>query len=210
MADDIDVSHYNTGTATIANGSVNVVGQGTTWTSVRKGDMFGTHVGDGIRILEIIDETHLTLAHNWTGPSQTTAAYEIQRTPYDIGYLQRLEELILLLNSGNVEALAGLAGVDFIHAGMLGGYYKWPEDETKDSLEVLHRYGVMPALSCGFHPGLTDWVTKQVGNDYMANVGGAIHGHPDGTTAGAKAMRQSIDGQFGPEYFKAIDTWGSR
>jgi len=106
--------------------------------------------------------------------------------------------------------LAALSGVDFIHAGMLGGYYKWPEDETKDSLEVLHKYGVMPALSCGFHPGLTDWVTKQVGVDYMANVGGAIHGHPDGTTAGAKAMRQSIDGQFGPEYFKALDTWGIR
>lgn len=110
MAEDIDTSHYATGTATVANGSVNVVGQGTTWLSVRKGDMFGTHVGDGIRILEIVDETHLTLAHNWTGPSQTTAIYEIQRTPYDIGYLQRLEELIELLNSGNLEAFAALVG----------------------------------------------------------------------------------------------------
>lgn len=115
MAEDIDVSHYNTGTASVTAGATAVVGQGTTWTSVRKGDMFGTHVGDGIRILEIVDDTHLTLAHNWTGPNQTTAAYEIQRTPYDIGYLQRLEELILLLNSGNLEAFAGLVGVaDFL------------------------------------------------------------------------------------------------
>jgi len=103
--------------------------------------------------------------------------------------------------------LAALSGIDFAHAGMIGGYYKWPEDETLDSIEVLQQYGVMPALSCGFHPGLTDMVTAKVGSNYMANVGGAIHGHPDGTTAGAKAMRQSIDGQFGPEYFKALDTW---
>lgn len=110
MADDIDTSHYNTGTATIASGAVNVVGQGTTWTSIRKGDMFGTHVGDGIRILDVVDDTHLTLAYNWTGPSQTALAYEIQRTPFDIGYLESLEDLIDLLNSGNLAAFAALVG----------------------------------------------------------------------------------------------------
>lgn len=104
--------------------------------------------------------------------------------------------------------LAGIMGVDFIHAGMIGGYYKWPEDEVVDSIKVLHRYNVMPALSCGFHPGLTDWVTQKVGIDYMANVGGAIHGHPRGTIAGAKAMRQSIDGSHGDEYEEAIQKWG--
>ena len=67
----------------------------------------------------------------------------------------------------------------------------------------------MPALSCGFHPGLTKWVTDKVGIDYMANVGGALHGHPDGTLAGAKAMKQSIDGTYGREYNKAIMKWGS-
>tara|TARA_B100001113_G_C21076938_1_gene608099 strand:- start:653 stop:1531 length:879 start_codon:yes stop_codon:yes gene_type:complete len=104
--------------------------------------------------------------------------------------------------------LAGMMGVDFIHAGMIGGYYKWPEDEVKDSVEILRNYGVMPALSCGFHPGLTQWVSKKVGVDYMANVGGAVHGHPDGTLAGAKAMRQSIDNNFALEYEKAIQKWG--
>ena len=104
--------------------------------------------------------------------------------------------------------LAGMMGVDFIHAGMIGGYYKWPEDEVVDSMKVLHQYGVMPALSCGFHPGLTQWVTDKVGIDYMANVGGALHGHPDGTLAGAKAMKQSIDKNYGREYTKAIQKWG--
>ena len=106
--------------------------------------------------------------------------------------------------------LAGMMGVDFIHAGMIGGYYKWPESEVVDSIKELHKYGVMPALSCGFHPGLTEWVTEKVGIDYMANVGGAIHGHPDGTLAGAKAMKQSIDKTYDTEYNKAIEKWGSK
>tara|TARA_Y100000389_G_scaffold95446_1_gene92124 strand:+ start:3340 stop:4518 length:1179 start_codon:yes stop_codon:yes gene_type:complete len=104
--------------------------------------------------------------------------------------------------------LAGMMGVDFIHAGMIGGYYKWEESETLDSIKILKEHNVMPALSCGFHPGLTEWVTRLVGVEYMANVGGSIHGHPGGTISGAKAMRQSIDGINGVEYREAIKKWG--
>ena len=104
--------------------------------------------------------------------------------------------------------LAGMMGVDFIHAGMIGGYYKWDENEVLDSVEELHKYEVMPALSCGFHPGLTEFVCKKVGNNFMANVGGAIHGHPSGTLAGARAMRQSLDKTYRTEYYQAIDKWG--
>jgi len=103
--------------------------------------------------------------------------------------------------------LAGMMGVDFIHAGMIGGYYKWNENETLEAVKILNSLNVMPALSCGFHPGLTDFVTEKVGIDYMANVGGAIHGHPDGTVAGAKAMRQSIDHTHEKEYYEAIEKW---
>ena len=42
----------------------------------------------------------------------------------------------------------------------------------------------------------------------MANVGGAIHGHPGGSIGGAKAMRQSIDKNYGEEYQAAIEKWG--
>jgi ribulose-bisphosphate carboxylase large chain len=109
-----------------------------------------------------------------------------------------------------ISKLAGMMGVDFIHAGMIGGYYKWDEEEVLKSMDVLREHNVMPALSCGFHPGLTEWVTSKVGNDFMANVGGAIHGHPDGTLAGAIAMRQSIDGTHGNEYDSAVEKWGKR
>jgi ribulose 1,5-bisphosphate carboxylase large subunit-like protein len=44
----------------------------------------------------------------------------------------------------------------------------------------------------------------------MANVGGAIHGHPCGTICGAKAMRQSVDGNYGEEYQQAIEKWGKK
>tara|TARA_R110000751_G_scaffold280972_2_gene383508 strand:+ start:3191 stop:4336 length:1146 start_codon:yes stop_codon:yes gene_type:complete len=89
--------------------------------------------------------------------------------------------------------LAGMMGVDFIHTGMIGGYYKWGEEEVLDSIKELHKLDVMPALSCGFNPTLTKMVTDKVGVDYMANVGGAIHGHERGTLAGALEMRKSID-----------------
>jgi len=106
--------------------------------------------------------------------------------------------------------LAGMMGVDFIHAGMIGGYYKWEEQETIDAVKILNEHNVMPALSCGFHPGLVNWVTNKVGIDYMANVGGGIHGHPQGTISGAKAMRQAIDEKFEEEYLQAIKKWGKK
>tara|TARA_B110000027_G_C16082415_1_gene284245 strand:+ start:1031 stop:1240 length:210 start_codon:yes stop_codon:yes gene_type:complete len=49
---------------------------------------------------------------------------------------------------------------------------------------------------------------KFVGNKFIANTGGAIHGHPLGTKAGALAMRQVIDKKHGKEYEQAITKWG--
>jgi len=104
--------------------------------------------------------------------------------------------------------LAGMSGVDFIHAGMWGGYMKCNDEELKNVFNVLHSYGVMPSLSCGMNPGLVQAINKRFGFDYLANVGGALHGHPDGTKSGAIAMRQAIDEEHGPEYEKAIEKWG--
>ena len=103
--------------------------------------------------------------------------------------------------------LAGLCGVDFIHAGMIGGYSDNGKDEMIEVLKVLHKYRVMPALSCGMHPGLVEAIRTEIGIDWMANCGGAIHGHPQGTFAGAKAMRQSIDRTGGAEYESALTKW---
>ena len=104
--------------------------------------------------------------------------------------------------------LAGLMGVDFIHSGMWGGYMSDNENDLRHTLDILHARNVMPALSCGMHPGLVKAINKRFGIDYMANVGGAIHGHPSGSKSGATAMRQAIDEQHGSEYDSAIKKWG--
>lgn len=104
--------------------------------------------------------------------------------------------------------LAGMCGVDTIHAGMWGGYLSDDEAELHKTMDVLHARNVLPALSCGMHPGIVNTTADKFGVDFLANVGGAIHGHPGGTLDGAKAMRQAIDKKPGPEFKVAIDKWG--
>jgi ribulose-bisphosphate carboxylase large chain len=102
----------------------------------------------------------------------------------------------------------GLMGADTIQTGMWGGYSSDSEVDLHEAMEILHRYNVVPALSCGMHPGLIDAISAKFGTDYMANVGGAIHGHPLGTQAGALAMRQAMEGQWGSEFKLAVKNWG--
>lgn len=118
--------------------------------------------------------------------------------------------------------LARMSGVDFIHAGMWGGYLSTPKEELDKimhSLRSLNKFKpTIPSLSCGSHPGLVDTTVANYGTDLMMNVGGAIQGHPKGTTAGAKAMRQAMDKpvdvpmeiymQDKPELKSAIEKWG--
>ena len=89
--------------------------------------------------------------------------------------------------------LAAMSGVDTIHAGMWGGYLSDPEDEITAYMKVLHDGNVVPALSCGMTAELIPPIVEKFGVDWMANVGGAIHGHPDGTLAGARKIRDAID-----------------
>jgi ribulose-bisphosphate carboxylase large chain len=104
--------------------------------------------------------------------------------------------------------LAGLCGVDTIHAGMWGGYLSDDENELRQTMETLHKRNVLPALSCGMHPGIVNTTADKFGTDFLANCGGAIHGHPGGTLDGALAMRQAIDKTPGAEFRTAIDKWG--
>ena len=82
------------------------------------------------------------------------------------------------------------------------------EDNLREVLSALHNRNVLPALSCGMHPGLIEAINSRFGVDYMANVGGALHGHPAGSQSGARAMRQAIDKTGGTEYDQAIAKWG--
>jgi ribulose-bisphosphate carboxylase large chain len=104
--------------------------------------------------------------------------------------------------------LATMMGVDTIQTGMVGGYSNDDPEEIKQCIDILRKGNTAPALSCGFHPGLVDKVTEIAGVDYLANAGGAVHGHPGGTLAGARAMRQAVDKKHGAEYHQAISKWG--
>lgn len=88
--------------------------------------------------------------------------------------------------------LAGLIGVDTIHSGMWGGYKSDDESELKQTLKILTNRNVVPALSCGMNADLIQPINDRFGVEYMANVGGAIHGDPDGTTSGALRIRKAI------------------
>ena len=99
-------------------------------------------------------------------------------------------------------------GVDTIQTGIIGGYSNDDPNELNESINYIRYGNATPVLSCGFHPGLVGKITSLVGNDYLANAGGSVHGHPNGTKAGILAMRQSIDKVFGEEYNIAISKWG--
>jgi ribulose-bisphosphate carboxylase large chain len=104
--------------------------------------------------------------------------------------------------------LATLMGVDTIQTGMVGGYSNDDPNEILECINILRAGNTVPALSCGLHPGLVDKITDLVGNDYLGNAGGAVHGHPEGTLAGAMAMRQAVDKTHDREYKMAIEKWG--
>ena len=52
---------------------------------------------------------------------------------------------------------------------------------------------VLPVASGGLHPRLVPALMSFFGKDFVIQAGGGIHGHTDGTIAGAKAMRQAVD-----------------
>jgi len=43
-------------------------------------------------------------------------------------------------------------------------------------------------INCEIEP-----IVEKFGVDWMANAGGAIHGHPGGTRAGVKEIRDAIE-----------------
>jgi len=57
---------------------------------------------------------------------------------------------------------------------------------------------VLPVASGGLHPGVVDQLLEVLGTDIIVQAGGGVHGHPDGTHAGAKApsvsRRRRLDG----------------
>jgi ribulose-bisphosphate carboxylase large chain len=52
---------------------------------------------------------------------------------------------------------------------------------------------VFPVSSGGLHPLIIDIVMDRIGTNIMLQIGGGIHGHPHGSYAGAKAMREAVE-----------------
>jgi len=88
-----------------------------------------------------------------------------------------------------------LCGVDQLHTGTadLGKLENEDSRGINDWLAGdLHGLrDVLPVASGGLHPGLVDELVDRLGPNICIQAGGGIHGHPDGTHAGSKALRQA-------------------
>lgn len=97
-----------------------------------------------------------------------------------------------------VGQLTRLAGGDQLHTGTAAGKMEKRVIEVIETNECLRgplhdMRPVMPVASGGVHPSLVPANIEQLGNEIVIQAGGGIHGHPQGTRAGATAMRQAID-----------------
>lgn len=57
-------------------------------------------------------------------------------------------------------------------------------------------YGIrrmLPAPGGGLHAGMVPRLFEDLGIDFAIGAGGAVHGHPMGAAAGARAIRQALD-----------------
>jgi ribulose-bisphosphate carboxylase large chain len=97
-----------------------------------------------------------------------------------------------------IAKVARVIGVDQLHVGTIVGKMSETETEVLENIDALktEMAGLKPALpvaSGGLHPKLVPALMKYFGRDFVIQAGGGIHGHTDGTFAGATAMRQAVD-----------------
>lgn len=130
---------------------------------------------------------------------------------------------------------ARLVGVDQLHVGTSVGKMAGGRTEIDKSSKALTASPVeegagpegqdwngirpaMPIASGGLQPGHVPELLDIFGNDCILQFGGGIHGHPGGTAAGARAVRQALDAALAgvplkaaarsaPELDMALETW---
>lgn len=105
--------------------------------------------------------------------------------------------------------LSRLAGIDQLHTGTVVGKMEGTAHEVDTINDFLREDGgeidylredwsalrpVMPIASGGLHPALVEPLIKMLGKDLIINFGGGIHGHPNGSFAGAVAARDAVEG----------------
>jgi len=97
-----------------------------------------------------------------------------------------------------IATVARIIGVDQLHVGTVVGKMSETKDEVAENRDALKTElaglkKVLPVASGGLYPSLVPALMKFFGNDFVIQAGGGIHGHTDGTVAGATAMRQAVD-----------------
>jgi len=122
-----------------------------------------------------------------------------------------------------IATIARAIGVDQLHVGTVVGKMSETKEEVLENIDACKMSmdqlkPVLPVASGGLHPRLVPALLETFGNDVVLQAGGGIHGHPNGTVAGAKAMRQAVDaslkGQTLEDYAKnhkelraSLDQW---
>lgn len=106
-----------------------------------------------------------------------------------------------------------LIGVDNLHIGtagigkLVGGIEEVKNIQTHVTADIASAnpkdhsleqrwYGlkpVFPVSSGGLHPIIVEDVLDRLGTNIMLQIGGGVHGHPKGSYAGAKAMREAVE-----------------
>jgi len=121
--------------------------------------------------------------------------------------------------------LVRMLGGDQLHTGTVSGKMAHAVEEVQQNNGALTCafHGMkktFPVASGGLHPGLVHNELEALGQDIVLQAGGGIHGHPDGTTAGAMAMRQAVDAYmegisvevYAREHYelkRALEKWGT-
>ena len=97
-----------------------------------------------------------------------------------------------------IATVARVIGVDQLHVGTVVGKMSETKAEVLENIAACKSdlgllKPVLPVASGGLHPRLVPALIETFGNDFVIQAGGGIHGHPEGTICGAKAMRQAVD-----------------
>jgi ribulose-bisphosphate carboxylase large chain len=103
-----------------------------------------------------------------------------------------------------IVSVARIIGVDQLHVGTVVGKMAETKPEVLENIaackgELGGLAPVMPVASGGLYPQLVPALLETFGNDVVLQAGGGIHGHPEGTVNGAKAMRQAVDATLAGE-----------
>ena len=123
-----------------------------------------------------------------------------------------------------IAKLVRSAGGDQLHTGSVSGKMGSKAGEViADNREITKLLSylkpVFPVSSGGLHPGKVAAEIAKLGTDIVLQAGGGIHGHPEGTTAGTRAMLQAAEAAIlgipareyaasHPELAAALAKWG--